>query len=184
MKKYILVATLLFSVPSFASLLLEPYVGYGFATLDSSSGTTYNGKIKPATYVGGRIGFSLPLVFFALDISGGSPKIKFDSGTTEYSGKRSMVGADLGIHTPLIGLRAWAGYIFRDRLTQNLTSGGDHKFVGKGYKLGLGYQFPILPLAINGEYIVSQYDKRDDVDLSNKVDNQGFLISVSFPFEL
>lgn len=171
MKKILIIVALMFSVNSFAGILLEPYVGYHIAKSKQSGSPSSD--ITGAGY-GARIGWTLPLVFVAFDYSGGSLTEKNSGGTSEdftYTAMGAVVGASL----PL--LRLWAGYNFSS--TAKFKTSG--KLEGDGMKAGVGFKMPVLPISFNVEYTIDTYDKLNGSSFTPEEKQSGVFLSVSAP---
>lgn len=172
MKKLFIVFALVFiSSTSFAGILLEPYLGYN---IGSTSQTGSSDSKDNGLGYGARLGWTLPLVFFAVDYSAASIKDKPDVGTSSDV-KYSAIGAVVGASLPV--LRLWAGYNFKS--TFDVDGGG--KLEGNGMKAGLGFKMPVLPISFNLEYILNQYDKLDGASITNDVKHKSIFVSVSAP---
>jgi hypothetical protein len=185
------------ALPAKADLLLEPYLGFGAGTAKNTpfgvSGS-YSDTMAGTT-VGGRVGYAMPLLWFAADysLSNGSFKnSEKPSGASsvdgDYSG--SNLYAVVGVKVPL--LQAYAGYGLMNELT--LKKGVDEKFSGgTNFKLGAG--FTGLPfIALNLELLLNKYGKfkgaggESDINSGSTAvtDAQSttWMITVSAPFRL
>lgn len=172
MKKLLVIMALVFTTSqASAGILLEPYVGYHMAKAEGS----VEGDITGLGY-GGRLGWTLPLVFFAFDYSMAGTEYESDSGGKadwDYTAMGLVVGASLPV------IRVWAGYNFTAEMEQE--SGAT--FEGSGMKAGLGFKLPVLPISFNLEYILNEYDEIDGTSIDS-VDQKGLFLSVSAPFNL
>jgi hypothetical protein len=179
------------ALPAHAGLLLEPYVGYEMGSAEvSSSGLTAKYDTSGIT-VGGRVGFTMPIFFAALDYSMANGKANLTSGPgTSPDLSRSSLFAVVGASLPLI--RVYGGYGFLHELTMKDASGDG---VFKGSALKLGASFTGLPfLALNLEYIMSSLNKykassgtESAIGTGNPVSDakaNAFMLSVSVPFDL
>jgi len=178
MKKYLIIAVVLFSTSSFAGTLIEPYLGYFRGTIEQKNVV---GSASDTTGIGygARLGITFPLIFVALDYSTANVDVKPPVGA-KTKADTSMLGLDVGVSSPL-GLRAWGGYSFQ---SQFKDKDSNDTYKGKGFKVGLGYKLPLLPLSLNLEYLVNTYDKVNSVTLSNKEELKALFFSVSAPFNL
>ncbi len=179
----------LLALPAKAGLLLEPYLGYQGGTLKTSitGGGSEDFNFYGAT-LGGRVGLTLPLLFFGADyslVAGG----KVTGNGQNADASQSQLFLVGGIAIPL--LRAWLGYGLMNDLSAKF-SGGEMKFKGDALKLGVG--FTGLPfVAINFEYIMNDYKKLSTVGGEGSIGGSNYyssvkmnslLVSVSLPFDL
>jgi hypothetical protein len=179
-----------------AGVLLEPYLGYQALVTDITLGaaaTPLDGTVlKLATNglgFGVRVGFALPVVFFALDYSSASGKMtvsepaNFTITPDEFS--RTALGVTVGASLKVV--RPYVGYIFDDQ-----SKSGNTTFSGTGFKVGVG--FSIIPkLSLNAEYVTSTFTKAKDsagteitlgdAEFYKSMKASGFFVSVSAPFE-
>ncbi len=164
------------SLPANAGILLEPYLGYETGTQKSSTSSDNYSVMG----FGARVGYTLPLVWFGLDYSTGSGKLK--SSGTDYDITGTNLFADVGIAIPL--LRAWFGYGLQSTLTEK-TAGGDAKITGDIMKIGAG--FTGLPfIAINVEYLMYTPKKQTYGGVESTLSGMsgtGLMLSVSAPFD-
>ncbi|MES2767849.1 MAG: hypothetical protein V4596_01780 [Bdellovibrionota bacterium] len=173
MKKLILILSIFGATHASAGILLEPYVGYHIAKGELSG---FADDDITGLGFGGRIGWTLPLVFIAFDYS--MAGVETDDGTTKTDADYTAMGLVVGAALPII--RVWAGYNF----AAELEFDGGSKLEGAGMKAGLGFKLPVLPLSFNLEYILNEYDESDGASISNKYEQKGLFISVSAPFNL
>ncbi len=159
-----------------ADILLEPVLGYEFASytqkITSAGGVatvTPEWKGNGPRY-GGRLGLSFPFVFLAGEYTQG-----------EVEGDRSGQLVDptdlavlAGVKVPM--LRAWVGYIFRSETSL---------IKGSGYKAGIGLGF--LPfVSLNAEYISRTFDRYTGSLAPGSTfgaDMKSYVFSVSLPLE-
>lgn len=180
MKKLAVILALFMSVNASAGLLLEPYVGYALGKRENADGTG-KGDVTGLGY-GGRIGWTLPLVFFAFDYSMGGFETKDKDSGIKFDTDHTAMALVAGVSLPVV--RLWAGYLF-DAEVEAKTGGSTVKFEGNGMKAGLGFKpVPFLPLSLNAEYIMTEYDKANGTTLATKRENKMFFISISAPFSL
>lgn len=172
MKKLLIVLSLMISANAFAGILFEPYLGYHLAGTEQTGST--DADVTGVGY-GARVGWTLPLVFFALDYSAASLDIKADDGTPKLDGDYTALGAVVGASLPIF--RLWAGYNFSSQMDIE----GQGKAKGNGMKAGLGFKMPVLPISFNLEYIINQYDKLGSISLTNDLKQKGIFFSVSAP---
>ncbi len=148
-----------------AGVLLEPFVGYGFMTGQSS--LSADGPL-----FGGRLGYKQMGLFGALEYS------KVDlSGDITIGPLEVSYGFDGYLMTALAGyefptlLRVWGGYVF--------TGEADG---ASGFAVGVGFKpfptpIPMMDLYINGEFKLVSVDALSD-------DLKIFAITVSIPFDI
>lgn len=173
MKKLAVILSLLVGVNASAGILLEPYVGYAIGGTEQA--TVSDNDITGVAY-GGRIGWTLPLVFFAFDYSTGA--FDLEQGSSKTDADYTAMGVVAGVSLPV--LRIWAGYNFASELKIDSSV----KYEGGGMKAGLGFKMPVLPISFNAEYIIDEYDEGNGLSLVNKMESKILLISVSAPFNL
>lgn len=175
-----------YSSQSHAGLLIEPVVGYSFASAnvdiefpsDPASNTSDKKSGSGGSY-GGRLGyqnfgFQLGLDYLASSMSVDGDKFK----TSEF-------GGFVGFEFPIL-LRVYAGYVFSGNGTLE-TNTEDLKFKnGSGPKVGIG--FTLLPfLDINLEYRSIKYEelKLTSAPASNiNADYNAIMLGFSLPFVL
>lgn len=192
----LLIAGLLgLATPAKAGILLDPYLSYEMGNFDTTY--TAGGSLKYDTSgvgFGARVGYTLPLVFFALDysMSSGKAKVKEDaySAMPDNDFDRSTLYALVGVKLPFI--RGWAGYGFINDVKMKATATTTESTLkGSAIKVGVGYTgLPIVSL--NAEYIMSNFTKlktdTGDEDISGPTfkdsKNNTILLSISAPFDL
>ena len=166
-----------------AGFSVEPYLGYGRGTLDSSLDTDFSFVAAGARVGYGMLGFTGGLDIFK-SLTGSFEDDQNDKG--DYDVISASVFAS---YTFPILLRVYAGYTFHyeneldydSPLFQTSETEGDG-----GYYLGVGYTG--LPfVAVNLEYRVNDFDKQtfengSSSDLSD-TDDSFFMLSVSLPFD-
>lgn len=171
MKKLFVILSLLVATNANAGILLEPYVGYQIGQLKDSAD---NKPDVTGMGYGARVGFTLPLVFFAFDYSAAALDYEYQS--TKLDADYTAMAAVVGVSLPLI--RLWAGYNF----SAELDVDGD-TYKGAGMKAGLGFKLPVLPISLNAEYIINDYDEKDP-GTTQGVDHTGVFVSISAPLDL
>lgn len=194
----VLMAVIGFATIAQAGILIEPFLGYRYGTLNKqtvSSSTEYTDTLDGIDY-GLRLGykFLMPWVALEYELNSGVGKngIPSASGGADYNYKTSAVAAVFGIDLPVM-FRFWAGYGIQSNMTIiGNGSSVDNKFKGTHAKIGVGYKG--LPLvSLNLEYIMNQYTKHDagagagdvGIDTNYKTFNYNTLVaSVSVPFNL
>lgn len=151
-----------------ASILVEPYLGYTMSDYETgTSSYDANGLIY-----GARLGYELPLLWFALDYMMTDQTVETNP---ESDGSAQRIGAVAGVTAPL-GIRAWLGYYFSDKFEFD----GGSELEGSGFKLGVGFR--LIPLLhMNFEYLSSTYDKSDGASISPEREINGFAVSLSVP---
>ena len=97
------------------------------------------------------------MIFVAVDGTYSKPKFE-NSAPYDADATSTTYAGIIGVQTPLVGLRFWAGYVFGGTLDPEETNGYDVKFEeAKGYKVGAGIK--IFFVAVNLEYMDLKYDK-------------------------
>jgi hypothetical protein len=173
-----LIFTVLFSLNSYAGLLIEPVVGYNLgAKADFENGEKYSGGVGPS--FGGRLGYQnfglqLGLDYLNSTIDLDDPDLDDDLSTSEWA-------AFVGFKFPIL-LRVYGGYIFS--ATGETKSGGTKVELekGNGYKAGIG--FTGLPfLEINVEYRSGTFEEWTSGTIQNdtSVDYQSIMVGLSLP---
>jgi Outer membrane protein beta-barrel domain len=177
---FILILAFLIINPARAGLLVEPVLGYSFATMEGNENLDLNG-----TSYGGRLGyqnlgFQLGLDYLSSGLSVDDNDYKSDFNTTEFAGF-------VGFEFPIL-LRVYAGYIFQATGETDLTIASIKNTLeydqGSGTKLGVG--FTGLPFVdINFEYRKGKLSNGkwgalevDDLDYST------YMVGISLPFVL
>ena len=178
MKKLLVIFSILVSVNTIgananAGILIEPYVGYHIG--GTEQGTTEN-DVTGLGY-GARLGWTLPLVFIALDYSTAGVELEPTTGATsdaDYTATGLVVGASLPV------IRVWAGYNFSAEL--DVEGGSDYE--GTGMKAGLGFKMPLLPISFNLEYIINEFDEANGASLAQDLEAKTLFLSISAPLNL
>lgn len=165
-----------------ADLFIEPYLGYevGRVNMTTTTDVGWSGNTSGVA-IGARLGYSIPLLFAALDYAYASDSTSSMSGSgapADGSATRSSLGLVAGVKIPM--LRAYAGYGFSDKFTLKPSS-GDLTLTGTSIKLGAS--FTGLPLInLNLEYVMATYTSFDPNSLKAGTNNT-LLASVSLPWE-
>jgi len=189
-----------FAQSSFAGVMVEPWVGYGTGKLnctDLNTGADCGAKVSGINY-GARLGYKVPVVgvWGALEYDG-SAKLKSESNVSTGTPEDEVVHTSLGLTVGwdlIFGLRVFGGYNFQEKLT--ITSGdptnpGDTIIDGgNSVKIGAGYKFPLIPLAINLEMVNGTYKDFKTPSQSGKISDvfstyksSTTILSVSAPFD-
>ena len=193
---FFLISTL-FLKNAFASLMIEPYIGYESETISSKlvNNTEASGK-GTAINLGGRFGWSFMGLWTALDVNmstGGKFNPNTTSAGTDYTTKRQDMGLAIGYDFP-IKLRAYMTYNLSSEQTLTSTTAGvssDIKYSGgTSYKIGVGFGI-IAWLTANLEYF-SNSPKTvaaagSSVDMSTvytSFSDTGTRLMLSFPLHL
>jgi len=170
MKKLLVILSIMFATANAsAGILLEPYVGYHMGSSEGSEDVDYKGM-----GYGGRIGWTLPIIFFAFDYSAAT--VDYEASPTvdaDMSAMSLVVGANLPV------VRVWAGYSFATEIDIEDFI----KIEGSGMKAGVGFKLPALPISFNLEYVMATYDDPEVGTLTNDIDASGLFVSVSAPLE-
>ncbi len=159
-----------------ASILIEPVVGYSFATTniettvsnvtaeekDPGSGLSYGGRLGWQ-----NLGFQLGLDYLASNLSIDGD----DLNTTE-------MGAFAGFEFPVL-LRVYGGYVF-----SGTGKNDDIEFKnGTGPKVGVGFTF--LPfLDINLEWRNIKYEQQDVAPATIDASYSALMLGFSLPFNI
>ncbi|WP_413586098.1 outer membrane beta-barrel protein [Bdellovibrio sp. HCB274] len=188
MKKWILAfagLTLLFSAKSMAmGFYLEPAIFYesgkGNVDIDDSEATTKGLGLDL------KLGmhFVDSMLFVGLDGSYSKPKFKHDNTGYDADATSLTYGAIIGVQTPLVGLRFWAGYVFGGTLDPEESGLFDVKFEeATGPKVGAGIK--IFFVALNLEYMDLTYKKGTgnwgSIPSLDDFNNKVTMFSVSVP---
>ncbi|PWU12632.1 MAG: hypothetical protein C5B49_16025 [Bdellovibrio sp.] len=178
---------------SHAGLLIEPYLNYEL--IGQVANVNASGDVSAKTSglgMGGRIGYSLPILFWAaLDYSMlPTGTAKPDVIGSSYSTSRSDLYLTAGIDLPIL-LRVWLGYGLMNSLTLKKPGGDETYSGGTNFKIGVG--FKLIPLVtLFAEAYTHKSSKvnvgGNTVDVSsyvvgNYVDAGG-VVGVSVPFDL
>lgn len=151
-----------------ASILVEPYLGYTMSDYETgSSSYDANGLVY-----GARLGYELPLLWFALDYMMSDQTVEL---SPDEDGSAQRMGVVAGVTVPL-GIRAWLGYYFSDKFEFDEGS----EFEGSGFKVGVGFRL-IPMLHMNFEYLSSTYDESNGASISPERDMNGFAVTLSVP---
>lgn len=165
----------LLSSGAYASILLEPYVGYAIGTQKTTGSKTLN--TKGVTY-GGRVGYQQMGLMLGADFQGGS--LKDDNTPTTDSINTTDIGAFIGYNFPMM-VRVYGVYDFSSKAKVKPSAGLADTYSGDGLKLGIGFTtFPLV--SINLEYQMATYTKDDYGTLANKMNANSFGLTVSVPF--
>lgn len=140
------------------------------------------------TVLGGRIGYSLPiLMWFGIDYSfstGG--KYKPDNGAAQGDLTRNDLYAMVGVDLPIL-LRAWAGFGLMNSVTTKDSTGGESKTKG-GTKLKAGVGLGFIPfVSINLEAWNHKGYKLESAGVETTAalaEDSGVGLGISVPFDL
>ena len=166
----VILATVLMSTSAFASIYLEPSIGYETGKVEAPGGK----EDLAGTNLGVKLGFSKLGFAAGLDYMRGS--LKQDSSPSV-----TWTNQDMGVFAQFtfpILIKVSASYIFSTELEKN------GKATGSGTKIGIGYTG--LPfVALNFDMINFNYDKfknggTADIDLDRKT----WMLSLSLPLNL
>ncbi|MEK7355309.1 MAG: hypothetical protein AAB250_02595 [Bdellovibrionota bacterium] len=171
-----------------ADILLEPYLGYTYGTLESKVSGVSTKYDNNNLNLGARVGWQFLIVMAGVDYQMPmSGKFKGQSGAGDFDASGSTLYAFAGARLPVI--RAYAGYPLMNEASA-AASGTTTTYSG-GSGLKLGASFTAIPLiAINAEYITNSYSQVKSgggsaQDLSaagyDSVKNDYFMVSVSAP---
>jgi hypothetical protein len=178
-----------------AGLYLEPGLTYergdntvSFpAPLNNSTGTTTGAGFNL------KAGWDIvDTVFFGVDGSYSKPTFKNSGNDYSATATSSLLGVMVGGQIPVIGIRAWGGYILDGTLDPESSNGLDVKFTGaNGLKLGVGFHFLMLSLNVEYSDLVYKTSTLESAgpftfnsDFGDKFKNKLWTVSVSFPIML
>jgi hypothetical protein len=175
-------------------LFVEPMLTYekGDATVNfpapfGNSDSTVNGF-----GVGVRGGIHIiDTVFVGADLRYSMPTYRNSKTGISTDATAFNYGIVAGIHLPIVGLRAWAGYILGGGLDPDKSQGIDLNFVNAdGFRIGAGYQLAMVSL--NLEYQHMNYGTTEVQNAgiftgpTNSIvqDNDSIIFGISFPVAL
>ncbi len=144
--------------------------------------------------LGARLGFHVhESIFIAADGRYTFGKLKDSDNNFNADTQIFTLAPVIGFQMPDIGLRVWGGYVLASEADPDKDNNLDLKFKnGKGLKLGAGFR--VKSFSINVEFQDLTYNKTkveslgpfatnissDDIELNN----QSYILSVSFPYEM
>lgn len=183
----LLVSAFVSSVAS-AGILVEPYIGFEKGKTVQESGvnsTTHDGT---AAVIGGRFGYTLPILFWlGLDYSltsGGKGKSANTSLYADVDYKRSDLYLVAGFDFPIL-VRAWLGYGLMNDLTADQSGTSTKVNGGTHTKIGVG--FTGLPfVSVNLELYNHAPTKSDGNAFAagTSFKDAGFTLTASLPLDL
>lgn len=178
------------------SLYIEPYAFYKHSDTTAAYPSPFGSSEGSAHGygVGARAGVHVYSILFA-GLDGRGSMIQFKDGRTGYNAKgmAGNWGPFVGVQMPIVGLRVWAGYVFRGAIDPEQSGILDVAFGdGRGWRVGAGFR--VLMVSVNLEYEDINYGRTtfqkvgpfapgttfDSVQLRDKA----VTASVSFPIEL
>jgi hypothetical protein len=161
-------------------------IDYG-APLNNSSGSVNGAGL--GLRLGGHI---MDIMFIGADVRYSRPQFKDSSNNYDATATSINYGVVVGAQMPVLGLRVWGGYVLGGELNPEASGGTDVKFADpKGYRIGAGIH--VLMVSVNLEYQELKYDKttieqlggvNTNTSISNKLQNNSYVVSVSFPMSL
>ena len=179
-------------------LFVEPMLTYerGEGEVDYPSPVDSSSTDVDGFGVGARLGFHIhEAVFIGADGRYSMPTFKDSSINQDTDAKAYNYGPVIGFQTPGdLGIRVWANYVMGGELDPDKDQNVDVKFKdAKGYRVGAGIKLGIASL--NLEYQDLTYDETEVKEVGNttfnnaatnnvKLDNQSWVVSVSFPIAL
>lgn len=177
----VVLGAVLFTNTSFASLLLEPHVGYNI----SGSGT--NGGLKleyTGPQLGARVGYQNLGFMTGLDYTNSSGDVDATllgvKTTQQYN--TNDLGIFVGYNFPIL-LRVWGTYYFGN--TMKLKS-SNIEYSGNTKELGVG--FTALPfLSVNAMYRMVTHDEIKTGSVTGSLNDYTYneiVLGVSLPFNL
>lgn len=170
---------IIFSFPTFASFLLEPYAGINLASQFQADGADDSESLSGTMY-GARAGVERMGVMVGMDARISTWKID-DSNDSELS--TTSYGFFVGYNFPIM-LRIWASYTFGGDGT--IKDSGD-LLNGSGYILGIGYKvLPFISLNFeSGSLAFTEFETEAGVNTDGRNDEaRYYLLSVSVPINI
>lgn len=147
--------SIVFFLPvSHAGVLLEPWLGYGIGKLDCTNvaGTDCSSDVTGVHY-GARVGYKSMIGLWVAGEYNGSTDLKTedsDPTDTDSDLQRTSLGVTVGFDL-IFGLRVFAGYNFQEKIVAKGDTSDTTYDGGNSTKIGAGFKFPLLPLALNVE---------------------------------
>lgn len=189
MKSYLLALALFVAPTAHAGILLEPYIGYesGKLTAESSFVAFNTVYTTSGAVLGGRIGYTFPILFWAgLDYSlttGGNGKS--DNPLLENNTyTRSNLYAVAGFDFPIL-IRAWFGYGLMNEATAKTSTLTSKLSGGQNSKLGIGFTgLPFVSINLEGYFHKPNKSDGNDLAAGESYNDAGFTLSASLPFDL
>lgn len=163
-------AALLMSSSAFASLYLEPYLGYESGKLEDSTGSD---DFTATPIMGLKLGYGMLGFAGGVDYSFGT--LKVDTTPSSETDVKDL-GVFVGFTFPIM-LKVSATYVLDAKGEANGTTSS-----GSGMKLGVGWTG--LPfVAINFDMINYNYDEVEvgGATAAIDIDRKSYLLSVSLP---
>ena len=188
MKTFIIKSTIVAFISTFtffanAGFHLEPNLGHTLAGGWEQGND--DGDLSMLN-IGVKLGYQAPIgIQVGGDIQSGVGSL--DSGSNDADIVYAAVGPYIGYMAPF-GLKVSFSYYLASQL--ELDSFADPTYSGNGFRLGAGYSFKrqgLSWLAVNLDYTLITYDEVDSdfsssQSLSNDIDTDTIILSVSFPF--
>ena len=180
-----------------AGFFIEPGITYELGSGDANIPVVGDPSIDVKGFgLVGRAGMHINEMFFvAADARYSRPKFETSVNNQSVDAQAWQLAPVVGVQMPNIGARFWAGYVVTSQLDPKplnfvvgpFTTDVDFKLNdGKGFLVGGGFR--VSAVSINLEYQqlkyknVSTQSGGSDIDLD--LDNNAFIGSVTFPFEL
>lgn len=190
MYKWLSLFILVLSFQAKAGVFVEPFLGYDQSTLKVEASGISSGSTSSGVDYGLKLGYAFHQGFWlGVDYTGGSGTTKSDTAgvdNTDYS--KTAIGALVGYSAGRFNF--WAGYGFSDKVTVKSSGSPDTEMTGTNMKIGAGV-LAVNHVAINLDYVIPKYTKSTTSgtesnisDTYSKFDTSGFMLSVSFPFDL
>ncbi len=174
-----------FCVSSKASILIEPFVGYGAGqSKGAAQASPLSSETISGSEYGARVGLKKLGIMVGAEYLSGNLTLKDSVGNLNLT--TSNIGAFIGYQLPIIGLRIYGSYFFE--VDGTLKTDPNLKLKsGTGSKIGLGLNS--LPfVAINLEYVTTTFKQGDAGNGSIALEPQQkinmVMISLSFPLVL
>ncbi|MBN8539266.1 MAG: hypothetical protein J0L82_02675 [Deltaproteobacteria bacterium] len=180
-----------------AGILVEPYLGYQMMLTELKLGAGAGSLEGQSAKIDGtgigyglRAGFTLPMIFAAVDysmasLSSSAKELPAGLTITTGTNARTSLGLTAGLSLPMV--RPYVGYIFDDQSKDDTDT-----LSGSGFKLGVGLTvFPMVKL--NAEYQMVTYTKSKDSsgtettiggnEVFSAVTSSGFFVNLSVPLD-
>ena len=191
MKHFILTVLIALSIKvASAGILIEPYIGYNFGTME---GEKIQGIALDYYYLGpnfgGRVGGSFLGFELGVDYNTGTYKMKWSevpAGVTLPEFSASNLGVFAGFSFPIL-IRGWVSYY----INSSYEDVDKNKYSGSGYSIGVGLRpipipLPFISLCFNAEYRQINLDELDAAGTTSVVDREvtEIMVSVSTPINI
>jgi hypothetical protein len=187
-QKLKLLFLLFFTSQTFATFMIDPYIGYKLGSGESGDTTKVDYTFNSITY-GARAGISYMMFSVGADYSMASADFEYEVLTLSGKDKsdQTNLGIFVGVDLPVM-FRLWGQY-FIDTTIED-TDGSDRGDELKGTGYGLGVGFTGLPfISLNLEYRMLTYDelvsggKTSALSSSEEISLNEILLTASLPLD-